>query len=216
MTTKWKVSRLVALLSTLFWAQTSASQSSPGDLEPRISVRISAAKSHFQPGEDIPVHVEIWNVGKQDVFIFKDIQADFYNGLAFLDLILHHGNQVVGPIARTASDCFCSERSSYPPLVGELPKYWIPVPPQHFYGGEVVMHAYLFPSLKIPGKYRIQGKYSSLGFLAENINNPLMHYAKELKELPYTAWVGEAETNSVWVEITNRDRRPIHGNSAAR
>ena len=60
-----------------------------------------------------------------------------------------------------------------------------------------------FKKPQMPGRYLIKGKYSSEGFLAEDINNPLLHYAKELKQLPYEAWVGEVETNSVWIEITN-------------
>ena len=40
--------------------------------------------------------------------------------------------------------------------------------------------------------------------LARDINNPLRHYADELKTLPYEAWVGEVEANSVWIEVTDR------------
>lgn len=201
--------RIAALSCALSWTHAIVAQSTPpsNDSEPRISVRISAAKSNFGPGEDIPLHVEIWNVGKQDVFIFKDIQAAIYNALAYMDLTVYYRTQADRPMIATASDCFCSERSSYPPLASELPKYWVAVPPQHFYGGEVVMRAFWFKKLKAPGRYRIQGKYRSLGFLAENLNNPLLHYADELNKLPYKAWEGEVETNSIWIEVTNKARR---------
>jgi hypothetical protein len=94
-------------------------------------------------------------------------------------------------------------RSTYPPLSNELPKYWIALPPQHFYGAEMIITPLWYLKLKVPGKYRIVGKYTSRGFLAEDINNPLLHYAEELKQLPYEAWVGEVATNSVWIEVTD-------------
>jgi hypothetical protein len=62
--------------------------------------------------------------------------------------------------------------------------------------------------VKKPGRYRIKGKYSSRGFLAQDINNPLLHYAQELKQLPYEAWDGSVETNSVWIEVTGTPQRP--------
>jgi len=122
----------------------------------------------------------MWNQGKQGVFINNEIQADIYNALAYMDLSLYYGTQADRPMTMTAAHCFCSERSSYPPLARELPKYWVAVAPQHFYGGEVVISPLSFRKLKTPGKYRIQGKYTSLGFLAENINNPL-HYCTMLR-----------------------------------
>ena len=65
------------------------------------------------------------------------------------------------------------------------------------------MRAYDF-GLTHPGKYRIQAKYSARGFLAQDINNPLVHYAAELKLLPYQAWVGEAESNSIRINIADK------------
>ena len=121
-----------------------------------------------------------------------------------IDLTLYHGGQADRPAMVIAADCFCSERTDHPPLASELSRYWIALSPGHFYGGEVVMTSDFFPVLKAPGRYRIQGKYHSRGFLAKDINNPLLQYAQELKQLPFEAWVGEIETNSVWIEITSK------------
>jgi hypothetical protein len=198
----WKALRLASLLSALFCAQASTTQIVPNDSEPRISVRISTTRTRFKPGKDVPLHVEIWNEGKQDVFISKSIDADVSNALATMDLTLYYGPHADRPMFSLAADSFSSERSTYPPLASELPKYWIAVAPHHFYGGEVVVRGSWFKKLKVPGKYRIQGKYTSRGFLAQDINNPLLHYAGELNRLPYKAWVGEVETNSIWIEIT--------------
>jgi len=198
---------VVSLLCVFFCAPPSQTQNPPANKEePQISVRISTRRTHFQPGEDIPLHVEIWNESGQDVFIYKTVAPFPSNALAKIDLTLYRGDKAVGPMFSISGDSFGSERSTYPPLADELPRYWIAIPPRHFYGGEVVMEASWF-GLKRPGRYRIQGKYSSRGFLAQDINNPLLHYAQELKQLPYEAWVGSVETNSVWIEVTGAPQR---------
>ena len=197
--------RTVALSCMFLWPHASQPQSvAPKDVEPRISVRISTEQVRFRAGEDILLHVEIWNESNQNFFVFKNIDNTFSNALAKIDLTMYSGDQALGPIFSVSGDSFSSERSTYPPLASELPRYWIPLPPRHFYGCEVVMRASWFKKLRVPGKYRIQGKYSSRGFLAQDINNPLAHYAQELKQLPYEAWVGEVETNSVWIEVRNK------------
>ncbi len=196
--------RVVALPCVLLFAYSSQAQSlAASDPKPQISVRISTNRVRFRPGEDIRLQVRILNESDQDLFVFKRIDNTFFNALATIRLILYHGDRAVGPTMAAASDSFSSERSTYPPLASELPRYWIALPPGNFYGGEVVMNSVWFERLRVPGKYRIEGIYSSRGFLARDINNPLVHYAEELKQLPYEAWVGEVKTNSIWIEVTN-------------
>jgi hypothetical protein len=196
--------RAVALSCMFVWVHASHSQNLPAkDVKSQICARISTDRVRFRPGENIRLHVEIWNTSDRDLFVFKNIDNTFSNALAMLHVTMYQGNQVVGPTMGATSDSFSSRRSTYPPLASELPRYWIALPPQHFYGGEIVMEASWFEKLRVPGKYRIKGKYSSRGFLARDINNPLVHYAQELEQLPYEAWVGEVETNSVWIEVTN-------------
>jgi hypothetical protein len=171
-------------------------------------VRISTERTHFQPGEDVRLHVEIWNESNHDLFIFKNIDAVSSNALATITFTLYDGNHATGPGFVIFSDSFSAERASYPPLASELPRYWIALPPRHFYGQEVAVEATWFSKLSVPGKYRIRGRYNARGFLARDINNPLLHYAEQLKQLPYDAWVGEVETNSVWIEIAKKAATP--------
>lgn len=176
------------------------------DSKPKISVRISTKAGHFRLGQDVFVQVEIWNEGKQDLFISKGIEPDC-DTLSSLQLNLFKGRERVGPHVVTVQDCFYGEPSSYPPLVIELSKYWIALPPHHFYGKQVVMHADRFAGLK-PGKYRIQGTYQSRGFLIQDISNPVAHYTAELEKLPYPSWAGEVDTNPTWIELTSIAGRP--------
>jgi len=201
---------VIALLCVLLWVHGARSQSHPSSdgTGPQLSVRISTERTRYQPGEDVRLHVEIWNEGDHDLFIFKNIDAGVSNALATITLTLYDGNKATRRGFAIASDSFSAERASYPPLARELPRYWIALPPQHFYGQEVILRAAWFRKLSVPGKYRIQGKYSARGFLAQDINNPLLHYAEELKQLPYEAWVGEVETNSVWIEVAKKAGTP--------
>lgn len=195
---------LLTLLISLHAAgqEQTAPDSSKRVIQPEISVRISPRGIRFKPGQDVTLQVEIWNESKQDLFISKQIDDFASNTLATLQLTVYKGKEPIGPFYVVAADCFCSQRQSYPPLAEELPKYWIALPPHHFYGKEVIVHTEKFAGLK-PGKYRIQGTYKSLGFLASNLNNPLAHYFLELQELPYQSWVGEVETNPAWIELTS-------------
>jgi hypothetical protein len=168
----------------------------------KISVRISTSRERFHLGDQVLVHIEIRNVSNENLFISKDIESRFSNALAVIRLALYHGNDVVGPTKAAAADSFASERTTYPPLARELSRYWIALPPGHFYGGEVVMDSSWYERLLVPGKYSIRGTYSSRGFLAQDVNNPLLHYADELQELPYRAWEGQVQTNTLPIEIT--------------
>ncbi len=176
----WKVWRWVMLLSALFWVQASASQSTPGESNSQISVRISTEKSRFRPGEDVPLRVEIWNEGNQDLYVCKEIEADISNALARIDLTLYYGTEAERPTSTLVVDFPLSEN--------ELPEHWIAIPPQHFYGGRVVMSASSFEKLKMPGRYRIQGKYSSRGFRVEDINDP-----QRRRLFLYKVWAGTVE-----------------------
>jgi|ERR1051325_1095839 hypothetical protein len=199
---KYRIAWCIIILSNmLVLSGHLRSQSQPPEnAKPQIVVRISANHQRFYPGEDVRLRVEIWNQSERDLFVFKDIDT-IDNALAKIDLVLYYKGHSIGPKTMLVADCFCSERASYPPLSEELPRHWIALAPHHFYGGEVILSLAQFKKPQVPGRYLIKGRYSSRGFLAEDMNNPLLHYAKELKQLPYEAWVGEVETNPLWIEI---------------
>ena len=125
-----------------------------------------------------------------------------YDG--FLEIPLRYGKKVDGPTERVSTDYWPRDPNdaNKPPLAVELSKYWIALPPGHFYGGEVVLDSRSYERLGIPGRYRIEGQYHSAGFFVrDDIGNPLAAYVEELKRLPYQAWEGTVCTNSVWIEV---------------
>jgi hypothetical protein len=171
----------------------------------KLTVKISADKTTINPGESITVKVEIWNTGSSDVFVAKNIGR--YGGdNGYLELLLHYDSKVDGPSIQVAADF--GPRTNKPPLVGELSKYWVAIPPGHFYGGEETMDPNSFKRLLVPGVYIIKGSYHSSGFLVRDVfANPLASYVDELKLLPFQAWAGDVETNQISIEVVGPARK---------
>jgi hypothetical protein len=154
-----------------------------------ITVKIQANKRFFIPGENVSLHVEIRNTGSKDIFVEKNFSL--YGGS--LEILLHYGTKIDGPSERVSIDYLPGNPNDpkKPPLVNELSRYWIALPPGHFYGGEVILDSRSFKRLWVPGRYRIEGQYHSGGFFVpDDYGNPLASYAEELKQLPYHAWEG--------------------------
>jgi hypothetical protein len=206
-----RATHLVVLLSVILssaQAQQKDQSEVPKQSETKITARISATKTRLQRGESAVLHVEIWNKGQQDIYIFKKFN-DSDNPLSNLDVSLYYGKKPDIPkVQMRATDVPGFNLKTGSSLASALSACCIALAPDHFYGGEVLMSAEQFDRLHIPGRYRVQGKYWSRGFLAEDINNPfLFGYFDEFKQLPYHSWIGEVETNSIWIEVLKPKNR---------
>jgi hypothetical protein len=86
-----------------------------------------------------------------------------------------------------------------------LTKYWIPLPPGHFYGRVVKMYPDSFPKLDKRGRYLLKAEYFCIGFPTEGINgrgmNGLELDPEQSARLPFKAWKGKIESNSVRIEV---------------
>jgi hypothetical protein len=71
--------------------------STANDPNPKIRVRISVNRARYRRGDDVPIHVEIWNIGEKDLFVSKNINNTFSNALTTLGFTMYHGTHVVGP-----------------------------------------------------------------------------------------------------------------------
>jgi hypothetical protein len=200
---RWSRARRIIVLLPLLVAIAMHAQQKTPETKPSdaISVRISSVVLRYAPGTDINVRVEIWNTSSETFFISKDVDDITSNAITSLTLTMYKNDQEIGPAMNILADSFSSNRTSYPPLFMELPRYWIALAPNHFYGTTLVFHLSSLQGLRAPGRYKLQGTYRSRGFLAQDINNPLAHYVQELKTLPFHVWTGEVKTNSLWIEI---------------
>jgi hypothetical protein len=201
----------VAILSVIICLQALGKHLPPPSVsDQKISVRISAKRMRVEPGQNLVLNVEIRNEGSKSVFIAKDIQGPD-NALTAIQLSLYYDGEVEHQSVFKVVDDFSSnlaDSPSAPPLSSILSENWVPLAPSHSYGGDVVMLSSNFSHLSIPGRYRIQGKYTSRGFMADDVNNPLAEYFQQLQQLPFGSWVGEVDTNSIWIEVVKPTKKP--------
>jgi hypothetical protein len=81
---------------------------------------------------------------------------------------------------------------------------WTTLPTRDFYGTVVAMDPASFPQLNTPGRWRLRGTYKSIGNLSSSHcwdTAPIPDNEEQIKGLPYEAWQGEVNTNTVWIEV---------------
>ena len=174
----------------------------PGKQE--LEVRLWAKKNIVQIGEPVRLVVEIRNQSRDVLFINRDI-TDI--GDRF-QLYLRHGTAIERSMSRAAGDFVIDRDTPYATL---LVQHWVPLGPGNFYGGEVVMDTVAFPTLSTPGTYSVQGIYVSQGFNEPGMGNPLRGRESETARLPFRAWEGRIETNSISIEVAAAKKRGSGG-----
>jgi hypothetical protein len=72
----WRVPLCIFILSMLFSNQALGGQGPfANSLGGEISVRMSAIATRIQAGDCVMLHIEIWNTGSKDFFIFKEFDS---------------------------------------------------------------------------------------------------------------------------------------------
>jgi hypothetical protein len=174
---------------TLHQAQTKNEQS--------LIVKIVPIKTVVFSGENVDLRVEVWNEGSDEVFIGKNLgyPSDSTGGV---ELFVEHNSRLDRSMNKSAGDYIVDLKTPFASLVTS---HFIALAPGHFYGQVVSMDPGDFPRIKIPGRYLIKGEYIAGGFYGGGEGNPLQGHEAEIKTLPYKAWEGRVDTNSVWMEV---------------
>jgi hypothetical protein len=167
----------------------------------QIKVRLVPKKKSIKVGEVLEVRVEIWNVGSSTVFIEKAIY-ELCGPTSPLSLRLELGPPMKPQaVFVCAADCIYNAEDSF---ASRLVYRWTTLPPGDFYGAVVAMHPDSFPQLNTPGRWRLRGTYKSVhGLLWSPCADlaPVPDNEEQIKGLPYQAWQGEVDTNTVWIEV---------------
>ncbi len=190
------------------WAAEAHAQSLDASA-PKLRVRIAAKQNTIRPGQTLVLRAEIFNEGTEAVFVGREIQGPD-NALSQLRLnFFKNGKLVDAGGSRRAADYlrYAEDSPSKPPLASEFSKYWVALSPGNFYGGDVVMDPSQYETLRIPGRHLVRGTYMSEGFLHAGMNNPLASYVNELKNMPFQAWTGAVDTNSVWIDVVKPSKK---------
>jgi hypothetical protein len=192
--------RAALLLSFFFLNSTFLSSGLQGTQESKagdasIELKLSVQKKVIRPGGSLEVRVEIWNTGSRDIFVGQNLDSP--GSISELSLRLEGGVEPSGETAGVAGDSLRD-----PDFVRVLSKYWIPLPPGHFYGRVVKMYPDSFPKLDKRGRYRLRAEYSCIGFPTSGGINGLELDPEQSARLPFKAWKGKIESNSVWIEVS--------------
>ena len=76
---------------------------------------------------------------------------------------------------------------------------WIVLPPGYSQGAPV--DAAIDVEVTKPGRYRVKAKYTVSDIASKGMNNPLGAHLDKISSLPYPAWKGEVESNSISIEM---------------
>jgi hypothetical protein len=107
-----------------------------------------------------------------------------------------------------SADCVYNTKDSF---ARRLVDRWTVLPAGDFYGTVVTMYPDSFPQLNTPGRWRLLGTYKSGGNLSSSPcwdRAPIPDNEAQIKGLPYQAWLGEADTNVVWIEVLRAGNPP--------
>jgi hypothetical protein len=169
----------------------------------QIEVRLIPIKKSIRVGEVLEVRVEIWNVGSKSLFVERTIYEPCASPSP-LSLRLDLGPPMkpqTGPGFGCSSDCVYTGKDSFE---RRLLYRWTILPAGDFYGTVISIRPESFPQLNTPGRWRLSGTYKSIGDLASSHcwdTAPIPDNKEQIKGLPYEAWQGEVDTNTVWIEV---------------
>lgn len=192
---------MLFLLAVEAGSTVSANSSVTDTGRPEIEVKLSVQKRSIRVGESLEVRVEIWNVGDATIFIKNDI----YNPCAPspLSITLIGRSPLKGAGFGCASDCFDDPKEDFTKV---LVRRWTVLPRGNFYGAIIHLHPDFFPQLRTPGRWLLKGQYASDGLSSSACINHIPVDPDKAGNLPYKAWEGRVDTNSVWLDVV-RPRR---------
>jgi hypothetical protein len=176
---------------------------------PAIEVRLIPKKKSIRVGDQLEVRVEIWNVSRQTFFIEKAIH-ELCGPSSPLSLRLELGPPKKPQVGQgCASDCLWRAEDGF---ARRLVMGWTSLPGGNFYGTVISMSPGEFPQLKTPGRWRLQVSYESAGDLSAEVSclnaAPIPNNKELIDNLPYEAWHGHLDTNTVWIEVLPRTDSP--------
>jgi hypothetical protein len=162
--------------------------------EPSIALRISLPKDTCRAGDVLKLRVEIENMGHEPVFVGSQIWnvADWIQSLQLV--VTDEGGKPYSvktglpPFVMPSKDTFTEA----------LVKNWVPLQPGHFYGSTLTLEQ---PFQKRPGRYKIHALLKCMGMYAPLYYNTLAQHPEEIRKLPYSAWEGIVESNTLSFQV---------------
>lgn len=166
--------------------------------QPEIEVQIQPTKSTFRKGEPIQIRVELMNRSHRDLFVGREL-GGLDSDPAHVRFYVWNSAGEQSPSGKAVGDRFTPSPES---LLRAVIKRWIALRPQSSYSVTLYLDNSSFSFLKQPGHYRIRATYRSQGIKAQVTAERLVNAKREdLASLPFPAWEGEVNSNSVWINV---------------
>jgi hypothetical protein len=160
----------------------------------QIELRLTPKTKIVRVGDELEVRAEIWNVGTNDLFIERNIYTRCAHSPLQLSLEGRTPIKDDGPGQGCAADCLDDPKQSF---ADRLTQQWILLPAGNFYGTTIRMNSDSFPQLRTPGKWILQGTYTSDGNLSASFcMNEISLDPQEVKKLSFRAWEGQSKVGA--------------------
>ena len=174
------------------------SQKTTNHTSPKLELKLIATKPAIQPGEQLKLRVELWNVGTEDVIIAQNLDSTFGNSA--LDLILT--GQGVGESVGAVGDRF--PETGEPDFEKTFVTNWLTLNKKHFYGTHIYMDPIDFPHLRKPGQYQVSAQYYSRGISSTPGWNGSFLKQADIDKLPLIAFEGAITSNNISIHVATR------------
>jgi hypothetical protein len=165
------------------------------DNQAELQVKISTESSKYIQGDDVPIHIQITNVGRRSIYIGRDFWNNDSPSRMRLSVKARDGHAmqgVQGSVGGLAPGAF-----------KRLPKaaidWCLSLTPGYSYGTNTNVQGFVGPL--IPGTYQVNAIFESSGIDSHTYLNPLLGNPEELAAFLPGNWKGLLTSNVLTITI---------------
>jgi hypothetical protein len=190
-----------ALLATLvtfaFALHAQSVRPAPPSSPPELHLRISTARHTYKNNSEIPISVQITNIGSRNILVGRDLlrntspsQLAFYVTPADRHALSYEHSVVDGLPAHALDD-----------LPSAILRWCLSLQPGYSYGVTIPLDDVVVASGLTPGVYHVHVEYISSGIDENTYFNPLLGHPDELAHFLDDGWKGRISSNKITFKI---------------
>lgn len=161
-----------------------------------LAVYLHKPQGPFKIGAPMRLEVDFSNDGKQPFLVCRDLSIGSES--CFWQFETRDASGRPLPTAQLVADRIPGAPAPFPDA---LVSNWIALAPNYRYGMMLNIENAL-PEPR-PGHYTVRATLTSDGPGSQSVYNDLLHYPKELANLPYPGWRGRVVSNWVSIDIVS-------------
>ncbi|MFY9751505.1 MAG: hypothetical protein WAJ92_02610, partial [Candidatus Acidiferrales bacterium] len=176
-----------------------AQSTPPTDRVRDLHIRIWLDQASYSEGAVVPVHVQITNASKTDVYLGRNMWTNDSPSRVRLIVIPLDRHPMKG--VENAVDI------ARPGGVEDMPKrilsWCISLPSGYSYSSSTSLQNFVARDGLIPGVYKIRAIFESSGLDVNSYFNPFLDHQDQLANLLPNSWKGELKSNEVILKIAS-------------